>query len=144
MWKDYLSSFDKVIKFAQPAIESEIENAEQELNVQFSYELKSFLLETNGIKDEFNCDILWPLERIKEDNMFFRILPEYRDIYMPFDHMLFFADSGTGDQFAYAILDSQIRNTNVFAWDHEDDSRKWVAPSIKQFIEWWLTDNIKY
>jgi hypothetical protein len=82
------------------------------------------------------------LERIRKDNLFFRGFEDFKEIYMPFDHLLFFADSGTGDQFAYSILNKEIRRTDVFAWNHEDDSRKWVASSMKQYIEWWLTDKI--
>ncbi|CAI8713500.1 Alpha/beta hydrolase [Bacillus sp. IT-79MI2] len=29
-----------------------------------------------------------------------------------------------------------------YVWNHEDDSRTWVAPSLKQFIEWWSDGTI--
>jgi hypothetical protein len=31
----------------------------------------------------------------------------------------------------------------VFVWNHEDDSRTWVAPSLRVYLEWWLTGKIK-
>jgi len=61
---------------------------------------------------------------------------------MPFDCLLFFADAGNGNQFAYLILNGEIRRNDVFVWNHENDSRVWVASSMKQFIEWWLNGTI--
>jgi hypothetical protein len=61
---------------------------------------------------------------------------------MPFDALLFFGDAGNGDQFAYGILDGEVRMPDIFAWDHENDSRYWVAPDLRQFIEWWAEGRI--
>lgn len=38
------------------------------------------------------------------------------------------------DQFAV----SQRANREVYVWDHEDDSRSWVAPSVMRYLEWWM------
>ncbi len=48
--------------------------------------------------------------------------PDFANLYMPFEAMLFFADAdaGNGDQFAFVIRD---RPADVFVWDHETDSR---------------------
>jgi hypothetical protein len=27
-------------------------------------------------------------------------------------------------------------------WNHEDDSRTWVAPNLAKYLEWWLTGRI--
>ncbi|WSL80461.1 SMI1/KNR4 family protein [Kitasatospora sp. NBC_01266] len=59
---------------------------------------------------------------------------------MPFDPLLFFADAGNGDLFA---LLPRIGRPDVFVWNHEDDSRTWVAPSLAKYLEWWLTGQIK-
>jgi hypothetical protein len=142
MWKEYVSKFLTKGEFSAPVLPDEIVKVEKELKVKFPEELTSLFLETNGVKDVFKSDLIWPLERIRKDNLFFRGFEDFKEIYMPFDHLLFFADSGTGDQFAYSILNKEIRRTDVFAWNHEDDSRKWVASSMKQYIEWWLTDKI--
>ena len=61
---------------------------------------------------------------------------------MPFDPLLFFGDAGNGDQFAYAIHEAQVRRNDIFAWDHETDSRTWVAPSLERYLEWWLSGRI--
>lgn len=62
---------------------------------------------------------------------------------MPFDCLLFFADAGNGEQFAYSIQDGLIRKDDIYVWNHEDDSRTWVAPSLKKFIQWGLEGIIK-
>jgi hypothetical protein len=62
---------------------------------------------------------------------------------MPFDHLLFFADAGDGDQFAFGILNGEIRNPDIFVWNHENDSRTWVAPSLDVYLEWWINGKLK-
>ena len=54
----------------------------------------------------------------------------------------FFGDAGNGDQFAYPIQNGKIQRNDIFVWNHEDDSRTWVAPDLKYYIEWWLTGKL--
>ncbi len=143
MWKEFVSNLTNDSKYLLPVKEDEIHKAEQILNVKFSEELKSLLLETNGIKSEFQVDLIWSLDRILNDNIQFRNYRDFKELYMPFDCLLFFADAGNGDQFAYTIIDGKIRRNDVFVWNHENDSRIWVASSLKQYIEWWLNGTIK-
>lgn len=83
------------------------------------------------------------MERIIADNPAFRANTHFARAYMPFDPLLFFADAGNGDQFAFAITIEGIRRSDVFAWDHENDSRRWVAPSLAKYLEWWLRGGLK-
>ena len=41
--------------------------------------------------------------------LIFRANADFAELYMPFDALLFFADAGNGDQFAYAIQAGAIR-----------------------------------
>jgi hypothetical protein len=82
------------------------------------------------------------LERIVSDNLRFRAYPDFRELDMPFDHLLFFADAGNGDQFAHAICAGTVRRPDVFVWNHEDDSRSWVAPDIYTYLKWWLSGTL--
>jgi len=59
---------------------------------------------------------------------------------MPFDALLFFGDAGTGDLFG---LVPHTGRPDVFAWNHEDDSRTWVAPGLGKYLEWWQNGRIK-
>jgi SMI1 / KNR4 family (SUKH-1) len=69
----------------------------------------------------------------------FRANPEFARLYMPFD-LLFFADAGNGDQFAFVLRDSR---KVVFVWDHESDSRRWVARDLDTYLTWWLDGTLK-
>ena len=40
-------------------------------------------------------------------------------------------------------LNEAERELNLVFPDHEDDSRTWIASSLKQYIEWSLTGKIK-
>ena len=53
------------------------------------------------------------------------------------------ADAGNGDQFAFVVLDGEVRRDDIFVWNHEDDSRSWVAPRLEAFYEWWLIGRIE-
>ena len=117
----------------------------------FPYEIPEELGElyeqTNGIcetwRDIVMGTLIWPLERVIEENLSIRVDVTYRDIYMPFNHFLFFADSGCGDLFGFVVLNGQVQDNKIFVWNHEDDSRTWVAPSLKTFLEWWKEGKIK-
>jgi hypothetical protein len=69
----------------------------------------------------------------------FRRDPDFARLYMPFQPLLFFADAGNGDQFAFVMRD---RPTDVFVWDHESDSRQMVAPRLATYLEWWLDPRV--
>lgn len=137
--------------FNPAAPEEAVLDAEERLAVSLPAELRTLLEETNGVKESMDLPegstvigyLIWPVERITEDNLRFRSDPHNRDTLMPFDHLLFFADAGNGDQFAYAVVNGSARRPYIYAWNHEDDSRKWVAPSLRQFIEWWLSGKIR-
>ena len=105
-------------------------------------ELRSLLLESNGVTGEFGLGLIWPIERLEADNLEYRSNPEFRELYMPFDPLLFFADAGNGDQFAFSILAGEVRRPDVFAWCHESDGRSWVAPTLEQYLERWLAGKI--
>ena len=142
MWKEFIQSATTGYHFAEPAIKSDIRQIKEKLQVDLPNDLLELLSETNGVFDEFNCPLVWSTKQIIKDNLFFRTFNDYKDIYMPFDHLLFFSDAGNGDLFGFAILNGSIQRDDVFVWDHESDSRKWVASSLKDFIEGWANSRI--
>ena len=142
MWKEYIQSATTGYHFTKPAIKSDISQIKEQLHVDLPTDLLELLSETNGVFDEFNCPLVWSTNQIIKDNLFFRTFNDYKDIYMPFDHLLFFSDAGNGDLFGFPILNGSIQRDDVFVWDHESDSRKWVASSLKDFIEGWANSRI--
>ena len=91
-----------------------------------------------------NTILVWSVADIKAkaNNLKFRNNPNFKKLYMSFDNTLFFGDAGNGDQFAYPICDGVIRRPDIFVWNHENDSRMWIAPSLQRYLEWWLTGRI--
>lgn len=142
MWKQYIQLATTGYHFTEPAVKSDISQIKEKLLVDLPTDLLELLSETNGVFDEFNCPLVWSTNQIIKDNLFFRNFNDYKDIYMPFDHLLFFSDAGNGDLFGFAILNGSIQRDDVFVWDHESDSRKWVASSLKDFIEGWANSRI--
>jgi hypothetical protein len=142
MWKEHLSTLSSECRYSDPASTDEISEAERKLGVVLPDELSSIFAETNGVMGEYGLGLLWPLDRLVEDNLLFRSNSEWSKLYMPFDCLLFFSDAGNGDQFAFSILAGQVRRSDVFVWNHEDDSRTWAAPSLRVFFEWWISGKI--
>jgi hypothetical protein len=142
-WREFIQNFTQDFTFHSSATLDEIEKAEVRLGVLLPDELKSLLLESNGVEGSYGLGLIWDVERIKKDNFNFRQILDFKNWYMPFDHLLFFADAGNGDQFAFGILNGEIRKPDIFVWNHENDSRQWVAPTLDVYIEWWLGNKLK-
>lgn len=143
MWRTFIKSLSPDCEFVSAPAPRAIVAAQNSLHLEFPAELLSLFDESDGAMGEYGLGLIWPLARIVEDNLRFRSDPEFRELYMPFDHLLFFADAGNGDQFAYSICGGEVRRSDIFAWGHENDSRSWVAPSLRTYLDWWLTDRIK-
>lgn len=143
MWKDILQEFNEKLTFLPPATEDEIADVESSLGVKIPQELQGLLSETNGIKGQYGLGVIWSAKRIKETNQKFRTNPVFRENYQPFDSLLFFADAGNGDQFAYTIKDGEIADNVIYVWNHENDSRKKVAASLQDYLEAWLSKRLK-
>ncbi|MGW1681703.1 SMI1/KNR4 family protein [Saccharopolyspora sp. NPDC002376] len=139
VWKNKISRWTDAASFNPPAVTAALRDCERALGQRLPRELAELLLESDGVEGEYGLGLIWPVERIKNDNLAFRANPDFASLYMPFDPLLFFADAGTGDQFAFVMRD---RPAEVFFWDHETDSRKWVAPSLGTYLEWWLGGRI--
>ncbi len=142
MWRDLITSLTNVATFAGPASSRHLAEAEKDLCIVFPDELRELLSESDGVNGAYGLGVVWPLARIREDNLQFRSNPDFRALYMPFDCLLFFGDAGDGDQFGYAILDGAIRRDDVYRWSHENDGREWAASSLRQYLERWATGQL--
>ena len=144
MWKELIRGFTDECEFLPPATADQIVVAESALNIKIPEHLRQLYCESDGVEGQYGLGLIWPLNRTVEDNLDFRRRESFRRIYMPFDHLLFFADAGNGDQFAFPIhADGEIHRFDVFAWNHEDDSRNWFAPSLQFYLDWWLSGKMK-
>jgi len=142
MWKEFIKNISEGYILVEPAMENEIHKLEKIFSVEISNELKTFLSESNGVYDTYKCPIIWSVKQIIEENSNLRKYEHFKDIYMPFDCLLFVADAGNGDLFGYSILNGIVQKDDIYVWNHEDDSRTWVASSLKKFIKGWTDGTI--
>lgn len=135
-WKQLLAAVAPEAKFSDPTSEENILSVEQELGVALPQELRKLLLEFDSATADYGVDVVWSSAEICRRNLEFRQMEGFRELYMPFDNLLFFGDDGGGDQFAFAIqMDREIHNPDIFRWEHETDSRIWFADHLRQFFE---------
>src|SRR5471032_2605669 len=123
MWRAFIQSLSSDCTFNVPVVPETLAAAQKCLQVEFPAELVELLSESDGVQGEDGLGLVWPLERIVNDNLSFRAQPDFRELYMPFDCLLFFGDAGNGDQFAFSICAGAIGRPDIFAWEHENDSR---------------------
>ncbi|TLS41968.1 SMI1/KNR4 family protein [Streptomyces montanus] len=131
MWTETALQAFPEAEFRDPVDAVAMDAAEQRLGHSLPAELRALLLETDGIVGHYGTDTVWPLERIVEQNLHFRSSTAFAELYMPFDPLLFFGDNGAGDQFAFVRTP---RRPDIFVWEHEDDSRRWVASGLVDYL----------
>ncbi|MBD0689093.1 SMI1/KNR4 family protein [Streptomyces sp. CBMA123] len=131
MWTQVAADSFPGSGFRDPARESVLAEAESRLGDELPAELTELLLESNGIVGRTGVDTVWTVERIVERNLHLRADASIAQLYMPFDALLFFGDNGGGDQFAFVRTP---RRPDIFAWDHESDSRSWVARDLRDYL----------
>lgn len=130
MWHELLEEFETGPR-RPPAAPAALRGIETTLGRPLPPTLRSLLLETDGIEGPYGEDVVWPAERIWNDNLTFRTRLEFRSLYRPFDPLLFFGDNGGGDQFAFARAPG---GGGVHVWDHETDERRLVAAGLASYV----------
>ncbi len=149
MWREFiqslqpLASYPLEVQYTSGASSEQLQLLDSELKIALPGDLKALLQESNGVSDQFGLHLIWSTEEITQYNREMRTSPIYRKSYMSFADMLFFADAGNGDRFAFPILQGKVKAKRVFAWNHEDDSRMAVAFSLKSYLERLIGGKIK-
>jgi cell wall assembly regulator SMI1 len=93
LWKHFISRLPQDYTLNRPIETGKLQKAEELLGVSFPDELVSLLKMTNGINDTFGDHLIWPADRIIEENLDMRCT----DCFKPFDCLLFIAGAGNGD-----------------------------------------------
>ena len=151
-WKEYISGLDLVDKttsfvFNSPTTETLLEDLKSQFDLsELPNELEELYKQTNGVQELLDGreigELVWTIERTIETNKQYRSNLDFKDLYMSFDQLLFVSDAGNGDLFGFITLGGKFDRYDVFVWNHEDDSRTWVAPNLTKFIEWWTNGTI--
>ena len=134
-WKSIIIANDSSAQFSPALNEAEIVDAEKALAVDFPSDLRDFFLQSDGVTADYGSGVVWMLSDVVSRNLEFRGEAEFHELYMPFDHLLFFGDDGGGDQFALSIhADGVIHKYDIYRWEHETDARSWFASDLRQYL----------
>ena len=132
--KKNIASLAGDAEFGVGADQVRLAAAETKLGIIIPSGLRDFLKEADGVRADHGAGVIWPIARIVSENLAFRSDSDFRELYMPFDDLLFFADDGGGDQFAFAIhADGRIHKNDIFRWEHESDGRVWFAAGLSDY-----------
>lgn len=142
MWVEYIQQLEPQAVFSACATAERLAQLEQALHITLPAELKSLLSESDGILGEYGLYLAWSADEIETQNSRWWKDFGFRTRYMSLDTLLFFADAGDGELFAMGIIEGIIQLPYVYVWNPIDDSRTWVAPSIRKYLEWWLTGKL--
>src|ERR1041385_2943853 len=96
-WKRLIKKAASDAEFAGPASGSQLASVEQALGIQLPQDLRELLLESDGVRAHYGAGVVWPASEIMKQNHLFRTDEGFKELYMPFDHLLFFGADGGGD-----------------------------------------------
>ncbi|MDT7843392.1 SMI1/KNR4 family protein [Streptomyces justiciae] len=131
MWRETATAVFPGVGLREPAQASELVAAQARLRRTLPAELQHLLLESNGVIGHAQVDTVWPIDQIVETNLHFWSDQTFTQLYMTFDPLLFFGDNGGGDQFAFV---QKPERPDIFVWEHESDSRRWVANNLQDYL----------
>lgn len=150
-WEVYIRGIESadlgwVCEFCSPVGEGTLSRMSAALRLtKIPTELEELYHQTNGVKllleGMYIGDLIWPVEKVLQTNREYRQSTTLSEIYSSHEPMLFFSDSGCGDLFGFSVGDG-LGQPDVFVWNHEEESRTWVAPDLKSFVAGWLTGEI--
>ncbi|GAB3503346.1 SMI1/KNR4 family protein [Emticicia fontis] len=157
-WEAFINNLDltdvkSTYHFNSPAADDQLEELQTSFQLnELPQELLDLYRQANGIEEYLNIEgilnnekigeLIWPIERVIETNKEFRTHPNFKDLYISFEQLLFVADAGNGDLFGFITLNGNFDRDDIFVWNHENDSRVWVAPNLTKFVEGWLKGDI--
>ena len=118
-------------RLADPISSEHLLQAEKAIGRAFPPELQALLLESNGLFDDRGDWLVHSTEYMIPDILG---LWDIDDLYMHPKGMLVFGGPGDGDRYFFPVLPNGEYADNIFQWSHEDDSRQWIAESLKDFL----------
>ncbi|MFF2548723.1 SMI1/KNR4 family protein [Kitasatospora sp. NPDC058063] len=131
MWRQLVQEVFPDAGLREPVTASDIVEAERRLGRALPTDLEQLLLESNGVLGHAHVHTVWTIDQIVEQNLRFWSDETFAQLYMPFDALMFFGDNGGGDQFAFV---QKPQRPDVFVWEHESDSRRWVANNLHDYL----------
>jgi SMI1/KNR4 family protein SUKH-1 len=135
MWRELIERVDAQAVFHPPATVEQLHDVEAALGVTLPADLCSLLRETNGAEVVYGLELVWSTEALVQRNL------ELRSAWRrgewagtaTFDQLLFMGERGNGDLYCLPIKGKRVES-QVFLWDHEDDSRTTTAASLTDWL----------
>jgi SMI1-KNR4 cell-wall len=132
-WKELASKCIDTPRFRKPVTAETVSKAESVLGRSLPKELISIYHETDGIFDATGANIVSSLSDMVDDNLDLWG-KGYEDVYMSLTSLFAFGGPGNGDRFFIPITPNGNYRRGVYLWNHENDSRTWLANGIKDFL----------
>ena len=142
-----------------PATGAEIDRLEDALQSTLPAELRSLLLQTNGVREERGSaaapnagaapELSWILDaqgildynrEVRDENSAYRYMdPDDKTGEQPIEDFLVFSNiPGNGDLYAICLFPIDgFRSGEIVLWDHDDNERILAAPSLSAWIQGW-------
>lgn len=152
MWNQLIAAENERIKFNPPLSEEWIDKGLAELEVIINPELKSLLLETDGLYDSKQfLWIIWNVRDLSVYNMAMRNDKKFADKGYKFDNIFFISNSGkAGILFGFPIVNNMLSDFMIL-WFPENNKRIVLYYNLKTYIAIWSKysksgdfDNIKF
>ncbi|HEU5383542.1 MAG TPA: SMI1/KNR4 family protein [Ktedonobacteraceae bacterium] len=141
MWRELVEALDPTAQYATGASEIQFVALRNVLGIALPEDLRALLSESNGIRDQYGFCLVWSVEEILRYNQEMRTLHQYTDR-ASFTDSLFFADAGNGDRFAFHLHEGEVRQNSIFVWDHEENTWREIASSLRSYLEGWLSGEL--
>ncbi len=143
MWREMISELSQDYKFHTPLSEEWIDKGLADLGVRLNDNLKSFLLETDGLYDyrQFLW-VVWNVRDLLTYNQEMWKSQEFADKGFMVDDLFFIANFGIdGILFSFRIVNNKLQD-DIVAWFPETKERKTVAVNIKDYLERWINKDL--
>jgi SUKH superfamily protein len=134
VWQTLIRSYDPEARCGAGATSAGLAALEITFSGQVPGALVGLLCVLDGALDGHGSALCWCAERIRDENVRMRTSPLYRETFMPFDSLLFFAEEEGGRRVGLAVIPGMIVQPNVYVWDPSTDSRTWIAPSLGEYL----------
>lgn len=142
-WRERAKTCDPDATLHPPAPSSLIREAEKKLGIELPISLKDIYSESNGIFMNTGANTIMTIQDMVAENLQLRSEEDFRELYMPFDNLLFFGAAGNGDLWAFGIkMNGDLDDLNLYGWNHENDARPWVARNILDMMVRIGSDNL--
>lgn len=139
-------------KFYPKASDRAVAVLQSSLDLELPSDLVELLRQTNGVMNVMELENgrvietgweIWPIELIKEENIWARS-PNNSKVYeVPFDDYLFFAGAGVdGILFAFSVSSSKVEENGIYAWYPIRGVIRKVTQSLETFITEWIGGNM--